>query len=164
MTGPVNNRRTLCDHCSFRTDLPGWIGPAHAQENYDRVKAGEIFPCHMVNRPDQPKTELACAGAVLISGAAHQNPIGEDHPAVYDSLEAYLEAQKDSRATVDEFYSADRWKDAQGHMWYGFWRRATSGKWHYLITTVENHNEGSAYLFFDQCQDLFGPLQKVDKE
>lgn len=156
----VDNRRTMCDHCSLRADLPPFIDHDHAQSNANRIAEGDIFKCHMVMIPGQPAKR--CLGAALIAGAELDNEPAEHLPPVYSDLKEYVASQGGGRLLSGEMeLISDRWKDAEGREWMGFWRVSPTGKWGYFLSTREENELGSAYLFFDQAEELFGPLKKA---
>lgn len=158
----VDNRSTMCDHCSLRADIPPFIDREHAQANIDRIKAGDFFKCHMILDPTHYDKARVCLGAALIGGAELANPTAENLPPVYESMSAYVAIQAGSRLTSDQLlWECDVWRDKSHRAWYGFWKVSTTGRWGYYVTTVEDNKAGSAYLFFDQFQDIFGPAEKV---
>lgn len=159
----VDNRRTFCDHCSLRTDLPGFIGWEHATGNKEAIESGELFKCHMIHDPTHPDARnRVCLGAALAAGAELANPVptgGQSSP-IYDDLEAYRSTQQAGRR--DNLWleaQADKWAGPQGQLWYGWWTKAPVGNWHYLMTTLADNANNSVYLFFDQAQQLCGPLE-----
>lgn len=157
----VDNRSTMCEHCSLRADLPPFIDREHAQANIDLIKAGDYFKCHMIYDPSQHEKARICLGAALIGGAELANPTAENLPPVYASMSAYVATQAGSRLSNDQLlFECDVWRDKANRAWYGFWKVSTTGRWGYYLTTVEDNNSGSAYLFFDQAQEVFGPLER----
>lgn len=160
---PVDNRRTMCEHCSLRKDLPGFISEAHAEGNIMAIQSGELFKCHMIHDPTHHNAaNRVCLGAALVAGAELANPTIWKHSEVYDSLEDYRQTQIHGRVSNDFLRKQDRWKDESGEQWYGWFAKAPAGNWHYLMSTIESNNCESVYLFFDQCQELYGPLEKED--
>lgn len=160
----IDNRRTFCDHCSLRTDLPGFISEEHAQGNADRIRSGDFFRCHMIYDPAEEKPNQACLGAVLCGGAVPKNRPTKTTSRVYDSLEQYVAVQKASRRTDEEILNdSDLWTTPSGLTFYGFWHQAVAGNWMYFLTTLEENRSGSVYLFFDQAQEMFGPLERKKK-
>ena len=158
MTEEVNNRRTFCDHCSLRADLPPFIGREHAQSNANRITKGDIFPCHMMWNPGDTKTAKACLGAALMAGAKLSNPPTDERP-LHESLETYVEYEASGRISEPDLMMCDLWSDRNQTKWYGWWAKAKSGTWSYLMSTYEAWCNDSVYLFFDQCQDIYGPLE-----
>lgn len=158
--GAVSNRRTLCDHCSLRTDLPGFIGAEHAQSNVDQIASGQLFQCHMIADPGQENPEhRTCLGAALVAKAPLGTPPRPHQPPVYASLAGYRQAQVEGRRTNIWLEAhADKWYDRYDTLWYGWWAHALAGNWRYLMTTLRANDSESVYLFFDQAQELFGPL------
>lgn len=157
----IDNRRTFCDHCSLRTDLPGFINEEHAEGNADRIRAGDYFPCHMIHNPMDKKPNQKCLGAVLAGGAICKNRPAKTTSRVYESLEQYVAVQKASRRTNEEILNdSDVWLAPNGLTFYGFWHQALAGNWMYFLTTLEENASGSVYLFFDQAQEMFGPLER----
>lgn len=159
---PVDNRRTLCDHCSLRTDLPGFIGGDHAQANINRIEKGDIFKCHLIHLPTEDDApNRVCLGAALAAGVPLKTPPRKDEPAIYATLAEYKTAQEAGRKTNDWLmFSTDYWYDRNRSLWHGWWERAPAGNWHYLLTTLESNTNDSVYFFFDQVEDLFGPLER----
>jgi hypothetical protein len=157
----VDNRRTMCDHCSLRKDLPGFISEAHAEGNIMAIKSGELFKCHMIHNPTQHNVpNRVCLGAALVGGAELANVPAGGQSAVYDTLDEYKQTQIDGRVSDWYLYQQDKWIDESGERWYGWWSQAPAGNWHYLMATYDSNKCDSVYLFFDQCQDLYGPLKK----
>ncbi len=147
----LNNRRTFCDHCSLRADLPGFIDREHAQANADRITEGDIFECHMLRRdPSDPDVPL-CLGACLLADGELKNPVKAQEPLHLD-LEQYVEFQASGRRTNEWLTrQGERWTDAQERIWFGWWARGKVGSWHYLMTTLGDNDHNSVYFFFDQC-------------
>lgn len=161
----VDNRRTMCDHCSLRKDLPGFISEAHAEGNIMAIESGELFKCHMIYDPTRENTpNRVCLGAALVAGAELQNNPAGGQSAVYDSLEDYKKTQATGRVGNLWMMNQDIWFDESGEQWYGWWAKAPAGNWHYLMSTLESNRCESVYLFFEQCQDLYGPLEKEEKD
>jgi hypothetical protein len=54
---------------------------------------------------------------------------------------------------------SDTWQDAQGKLWFGYWRTALDGTWHY-----ELHPEGAdtdmSDMSIDEVHQSFGPLKR----
>lgn len=158
----VDNRRTMCEHCSLRQDLPGFITAEHAQSNINRIKKGDFFPCHMSTKPAETHlSHRACLGAALVGGAVLKNAPSADLPPVYEDLESYKQAQAGARKSQGWLLGQQQWSDPAHRLWFGWWQQAPAGKWQYLMTTLEESKNGSAYLFFEHCEDLFGPLEKL---
>jgi hypothetical protein len=158
----VDNRRTLCEHCSLRKDLPGFISAAHVEGNIKAIESGELFKCHMIVDPTHYQARnRVCLGAALVSGSPLGVPPSHDLPPVHDSLESYRQTQIDGRVSNRFLRDQDRWKDESGQTWYGWFSKAPAGNWHYLMSTIEANNCESVYLFFRQCEELYGPLEKV---
>lgn len=157
----VDNRRTVCAHCSLRQDLPGFISEAHVDGNIKAIKTGQLFKCHMIHDPtNHSALNRVCLGAALLSGAELDNvPAQPLHP-VYDNLDDYRQAQVNGRVTNSFLVRQDRWKDEAGDNWFGWWAKAPAGNYRYLMATLESNNCDSVYLFFQQCEDLYGPLEK----
>lgn len=155
----VDNRRTFCGHCSLRADLPPFIGRDHAQSNADRIIKGDIFPCHMMWKPGESKTAKACLGAALMANAELSNPPTEQR-LLHDSLDTYVAYEASGRITEEQLLACDLWSDRTLTKWYGWWAKAKSGAWSYLMSTYEGWKNDSVYLFFDQCEDVFGPLER----
>lgn len=158
----VDNRRTFCDHCSLRKDLPGFIGWEHASANKEAIESGALFPCHMINDPLRGDAKT-CLGAALASGANLAIPPREGQPEIYDSLEEYRQTQAAGRKRNDELmtHADNTWVDREHRIWYGWWAKAPAGNWRYLLTTLQDNANDSVYLFFDQCEELFGPMEKL---
>jgi len=156
----VANRSTLCDHCSLRRDLPGFISAQHVDGNIDRIKNGGLFKCHMIANQHEPEARV-CLGAALVARAELDHPVGGNLPPVYDTLDDYRETQVAGRVSNDFLATQDRWTDSAGRQWFGWWTRAPAGNWHYLMSSLAGNANESVYLFFDQCEKLFGPLDKV---
>lgn len=158
----VDNRRTMCDHCSLRKDLPGFISGDHADGNIDLIESGKLFKCHMIHDPTKDNApNRVCLGAALVSGAELANPPGQgQQPEVYDNLEDYKQTQLEGRVSNEFLVTQDKWVDESGERWYGWFSQAPAGNWHYLMSTYDSNDCDSVYLFFEQCQGLYGPLQK----
>ena len=158
----VDNRRTMCGHCSLRTDLPGFISGDHADGNIDLIESGKLFKCHMIHDPRYDNiSNRVCLGAALVSGAELVNtPAQVGQPEVYDNLEDYKQTQLEGRVSNDFLVQQDSWSDESGEQWYGWFAQAPAGNWHYLMATTASNDCDSVYLFFDQCEGLYGPLQK----
>lgn len=156
----MENRRTMCAHCSLRQDLPGFIDREHAEGNRFAIEQGELFPCHMAHDPTDSRANRICLGAALAAQVPLGNSPAKELPEVYDSLDHYVETQAGGRRTnVWLEAHADKWYDRQSRRWWGWWAQAPAGNWHYLMITREGNEENSVYLFHDQCQELFGPLE-----
>lgn len=157
----VDNRRTFCEHCSLRADLPGFIGAGHAQDNVDRIKSEDFFTCHVVADPLHPSVpNRVCLGAALVGGAELSNAPAENNPPIYMGFEEYVGTQAAGRRTDEQLREGDLWCDNTGQSWYGWWAQALTKRWHYLMTTLTDNANDSVYLFFDQCEQLFGPLER----
>lgn len=158
----VDNRRTMCGHCSLRSDLPGFVSREHAQANADEITAGRIFQCHMIREPYQEApAHHMCLGAALVADAPLANSTSGVLPPVYSDLATYVETQAKGRHNKAWLMAnADYWRDPQGESWYGWWAQAPAGNWRYLMTTDAQNEQDSVYLFFDQAEELFGPLEK----
>lgn len=157
----VDNRRSMCAHCSLRTDLPGFIDFEHASGNAQAIASGELFKCHMVHDPTQEAApNRACLGAALVAKVPLGNSPAGGGPEVYADLATYINTQaggrKDNR-WLDKH--ADKWYDRNRTLWFGWWAQAPAGNWHYLLTTLAGNRNNSVYLFFDQLEDLYGPLE-----
>lgn len=159
---PVDNRRTMCGHCSLRTDVPPFIDREHATENVRRIQSGDIFKCHMLMIPGEESKR--CLGAALISGAELANEPAANQPDVYPSYKTYIETQANARLTNEQLVKGDPWRDSTGRQWFGFWKVSVAGKWGYFLSAPEENATGSAYLFFDQAEELFGPLTKEKRD
>jgi hypothetical protein len=158
----IDNRRTLCDHCSLRRDLPGFISEAHVNGNIKAIESGKLFPCHMIHNPTHIKaTHNMCLGAALVAGAELDHPVSGTQPPVYDTLEEYRQTQVKGRREDAWLVEQDDWKDESGARWFGWWAQAPVGNWHYLMSTLESNRCESVYLFFNQCEELYGPLEKM---
>lgn len=161
MSEPIDNRRTFCDNCSLRCDLPGFITREHAQANADLIAGGQLFPCHSIKDPREVYTKNVCLGAALMSGRELARPPASDQTNVYQSLEQYVECQAAGRIPQEQLSDAapDRWRDRHGTIWFGFWSQAPASNWRYLLTTWDGNKLGSAYRFFDDVEAARGPLQ-----
>lgn len=159
-TVAVDNRRTMCAHCSLRRDLPGFISREHAEGNAEAICSGELFPCHMVQDPTHPEaTNRICLGAAVVAGTPLLNTPAGGQSGVYADVGTYIGAQAHGRRTNQWLEDhGDKWQDTHRHLWYGWWAQAPAGNWHYLMTTLAQNDSDSVYLFFDQCEQLFGPL------
>lgn len=159
----IDNRRTMCAHCSLRQDLPGFISREHAQGNADQIAAGDIFQCHMIrDHMVEAPPHRACLGAAKVAQAPLLNTPTGLQPPVYEDLDTYVETQaagRKSRAWLQ--VCAEQWFDRRTETWYGWWEQAPAGNWHYLMTTLEDNANDSVYLFFDQCEEMFGPLENA---
>lgn len=158
----VDNRRSFCEHCSLRTDLPGFITGEHAQANIDRIKAGEFFACHMIYEPtknDAPNR--ACLGAALIGRAELANRPTATETTVYPTPEAYILTHATGRLTNNRLLTKEQWRDRHGDLWFGWWAQAPAGNWRYLFSSPEANEMGSGYFFLDQMERLYGPLQRA---
>jgi hypothetical protein len=157
----VDNRRTFCAHCSLRQDLPGFIGREHATENKTSIESGDLFPCHMSNDPLRPEaSHKICLGAALAAKVPLGNTPAGGQPDIYADLQTYADNQEAGRR--DNLWleqRADKWYDRRMVRWYGWWAQAPAGNWSYLMTTLADNANTSVYLFFDQCQQLHGPLE-----
>jgi hypothetical protein len=114
----------------------------------------------MAHDPTDSRANRICLGAALVGRVPLGNTPAKDLPAVYDTLDDYVETQAAGRRS--NFWleaHADKWQDAGSRRWYGWWQKAPAGNWHYLLTTIEDNANNSVYLFFDQAQTLFGPLE-----
>lgn len=159
---PVDNRRTMCEHCSLRKDLPGFISEAHVDGNIKAIENVDLFKCHMIHDPTREfLSNRVCLGAALVAGVALANEPAQGQPEVYDSLEEYRQTQVDGRVSNSFLARQDRWRDESGQVWYGWWAKAPAGNWSYLMATFDTNNCESVYLFFDQCEGLYGPLEKI---
>jgi hypothetical protein len=158
----VDNRRTMCDHCSLRRDLPGFVSREHAQANADEITAGRIFQCHMIRDPHiEAPPHRACLGAALVAEVPLLNTPAGLQPPVYEDLAEYVKTQTKGRVSKAWLMAnADYWHDRNADTWYGWWAPAPAGNWRYLMTTDAQNEQESAYLFFDQAQELFGPLDR----
>lgn len=158
----VDNRRTLCEHCSLRKDLPGFISEAHVEGNIAAIRSGELFPCHMIHDPTNINaTHNVCLGAALLARAELANPVSGLRPPLHERLEDYRDTQVKGRVSNRFLRAQDRWKDESGETWFGWFAKAPANNWHYLMATIESNNCESGYLFFDQCEKLYGPLELV---
>lgn len=158
----VDNRRTMCDHCSLRRDLPGFISESHVDGNIMAIKSGELFKCHMIHDPTQDDIpNRVCLGAALVAGTPLANSPAKDLPPVHESLEDYRQTQIQGRVSSPWLMMhADKWTDKNNTVWFGWWAKAPAGSWHYLLTTLDSNQANSVYLYFTQCEELFGPLDK----
>jgi hypothetical protein len=162
----VDNRRTMCDHCSLRRDLPGFIDRDHAQGNIDRILNDDFFPCHMaINNPAEIERAKICLGAALIGGADLVNPPAENIPPVHHGPREYVDYQASTRKTSDWLLvHGDVWMDSTGALRYGWWEKSLEDTWQYFMVSLAENDASSVYLFFDQCQSLFGPLKKLEDQ
>jgi hypothetical protein len=158
----VDNRRTMCDHCSLRTDLPGFISREHAEGNKAMIEAGNIFPCHMIHSPLKHQPNHVCLGAALVAGVPLENTPAGGQSEVYKNLDAYVDNQAMGRKENSWLAMyADPWLAKDQKAWWGWWAQSLAGNWHYLLTTMEQNDAHSVYLFFDQFEELFSPVVRV---
>mgnify|MGYP005828451097 CR=1 FL=1 len=150
----------MCAHCSLRTDLPGFIDREHAEGNAYAIESGELFPCHMMHDPTaQDATNRTCLVAALVAGVPLVITPSGGQPQVYADLDSYVQTQDSGRRSnlwLEKY--ADKWQDAERKLWYGWWAKAPAGNWHYLMVRPEANLANSVYLFFDQAQEMFGPM------
>jgi len=150
----VDTPRTLCADCSLRKDLPGFLGVSHVNGYADSIESGTLFACHT-------DRHRVCLGAALVGRAELEHPLPGDLPPVYATVEDYRQAHATGRVTNKFLQTQDRWTDTQDHLWRGWWVKAPAGGWHYLMATCEGNDNDSIYLFFEQVEKMFGPLDKV---
>lgn len=68
--------RRPCQHCPFRTDVPGYLRRARCVEIAESIAQGATFPCHKTVEHDDdedgepitrvPDTAQMCAGAMIV--------------------------------------------------------------------------------------------------
>jgi hypothetical protein len=68
--------KTPCDNCPFRTDVRAYIRPERAEEIWETLEHGALFPCHKTVDYDDPNDEGGegrvtgdsqfCAGALIL--------------------------------------------------------------------------------------------------
>jgi len=146
-------------------DLPGFICGSHAQDNIDRITKGEIFKCHMIHKPAENGVNQVCLGAALAAKVPLKTEPAKGQPPIYASLGDYKMAQASGRKANEWLiFHTDYWYDRTNQLWHGWWEQAPAGNWHYLMTTMEANDNDSVYFFFDQVEDLFGPLELGEKD
>src|SRR6185437_10825997 len=117
----VNNRRTMCAHCSLRQDMPGFISREPAEGHAQPITTADILDCHMIKDPlKAPGGHDVCLGAALVGRVPLANMPVKDLPPFHDSLDEYIATQVGGRKKnlwLEVF--AEKWYDRHSTLWYG---------------------------------------------